>query len=58
MPADPWPNWHCIWIDEVPGGWMVKCIPHGEIALEPTHLDAFAAALQHDDDNGTVGDKG
>jgi hypothetical protein len=37
---------------------MVKCIPHGEIALEPTHLDAFAAALQHDDDNGTVGDKG
>jgi len=38
---------------------MVVCIPHGLVSdLFPTHLEAFEAALQHDHDNGTVGDKG
>jgi hypothetical protein len=47
------PNWHCIEIEETPDGWMVRCIPHGRVALEPTHLAAFVAAVQHDVDNGT-----
>ncbi len=38
---------------------MVVCTPHGLVCdLVPTHLEAFTAALQHDWDNGTVGDKG
>ena len=53
--VEPWPNWHCVWIEETPDGWMVKCHPHGKVALEPTHLAAFVAGVQHDIENGTHG---
>lgn len=50
----PYPGWHCVWIDEVEDGWLVSCIPHGEIARETSAVAAFEAALQHDHQNGTA----
>lgn len=47
----PYPGWHCVWIDEMIGEWVVSCIPHGVIARKATHLAAMQAALEHDPDN-------
>lgn len=46
--AEPWPGWHCVEIAPVPAGWAVLCIPHGQVAVRPTHVEAFLAALEHD----------
>lgn len=56
--TEPWPGWHCVWIDEELDGWIVRCLPHGEIARRSTHLAAFEAALEHDVQNGTYGKQG
>jgi len=51
--SQPYPNWHCVTIEETPSGWMVVCVPHGMVRdSTPTHLAAFEAALQHDFDTG------
>lgn len=34
---------------------MVNCHPHGVVTQEPTHLEAFEAAMIHDIENGTHG---
>ena len=52
-PLEPYPNWHCVWIEQAPDGWTVKCHPHGEVTFRVTHIAAFEAAIQHDIDNGT-----
>ena len=51
---DPYPGWHCIELLPVPAGWRVRCLPHGDLGDHPTHLEAFTAAVQHDQQNGTI----
>lgn len=57
--TEPYPGWHCIVIDEVPSpeGWGVHCTPHGFLGWHDSHLEAFKAALDHDErhcGNGVV----
>ena len=41
-------RWHVVWIDEEPGGFAVRCLPHGFIATRANHLAAFTCAYEHD----------
>lgn len=41
-------RWHIVWIDEAPGGWAARCLPHGLIGTGPSHLAAFTLAYAHD----------
>jgi hypothetical protein len=41
---------HVVVIDPEPQGFGVRCIPHGRIASEVTHLAAFLAACEHDNE--------
>jgi hypothetical protein len=47
---------HTVWWDEVPGGYAVRCIPHGDVAHRATHEAAFFAALEHDMEMGGQGE--
>lgn len=44
---------HTVWIDEEPGGYAVRCIPHGDVGRPHSgHLAAFLAAVEHDFEEG------
>jgi hypothetical protein len=50
--ALPRPDWHCVWMDETPEGFEVRCIPHGPVGVREHYLEAFVLGLQHDHDSG------
>jgi hypothetical protein len=45
---------HCVWLGEDSDGYVVHCLPHGEIGRRPTHLEALLLGYAHDEENGTV----
>lgn len=47
---------HTVWWDEVPGGYAVRCIPHGDLGHASGHEAAFMAALEHDIEMGGQGE--
>lgn len=49
-PENPGLPGHVVVIDPEPQGFGVSCIPHGRIASESTHLAAFLAACEHDNE--------
>ena len=45
---------HTVWIDEQGHDFVVHCIPHGEVGVEPTFLAAMLRGYAHDEEQGEV----